>query len=53
MTKQKNTAIDLFAEYAVDEALSQEGVWVHYAGDVSFLIARAGNKNYRKVAQHL
>lgn len=55
MTAGKETkatkAIDLFKDFAVNEALSQEGVWVPYAGDVEFLIARAGNKNYRKVAQ--
>ena len=53
MTKQTNAAVDLFNEFAVDEALSQDGVWVPYTGDVEFLIARAGNKNYRKVAQNL
>lgn len=46
-------AVDLFADFAVNEALSQDGVWVPYAGDAEFLIARAGNKNYRKVAQAL
>lgn len=46
-------AVDLFADFAVNEALSQDGVWVPYTGDVEFLIARAGNKNYRKVAQAL
>lgn len=48
-----NKAVDLFADFAVNEALSQDGVWVPYAGDAEFLIARAGNKNYRKVAQAL
>ena len=45
--------VDLFSDFAVDDALSQEGVWVNYAGDVEFLVARAGNKTYRKVAQNL
>ena len=45
--------VDLFSDFAVDDALSQEGVWVPYAGGVEFLIARAGNKTYRKVAQNL
>ena len=56
MTKPTTTttaAVDLFNEFAINETLSQDGVWVHYSGDVSFLIARAGNRNYRKVAQHL
>ena len=49
----KNAATDLFSDFAVDEALSQDGVWVKYTGDVEFLVARAGNKHYRKVAQNL
>ena len=52
-TKTTAKAVDLFADFAVNEALSQDGVWVPYNGDVEFLIARAGNKNYRKVAQAL
>jgi hypothetical protein len=53
MTKVKNIATDLFNDFAVNEVLSQDGVWVSYVGDVEFLIARAGNKQYRKVAQAL
>ena len=49
--KTATKAVDLFADFAVNEALSQDGVWVPYNGDVEFLVARAGNKNYRKVAQ--
>lgn len=52
-TKPNNQAVDLFAEFAVNEALSQDGTWIHYTGDVYFLVARAGNKQYRKVAQAL
>jgi len=51
--KTATKAVDLFADFAVNEALSQDGVWVPYSGDVEFLVARAGNKNYRKVAQAL
>ena len=51
--KTATKAVDLFADFAVNEALSQDGVWVPYNGDVEFLVARAGNKNYRKVAQAL
>lgn len=51
--KTATKAVDLFADFAINEALSQDGVWVPYNGDVEFLIARAGNKNYRKVAQAL
>ena len=51
--KPTNKAVDIFADFAVNEALSQDGVWVPYRDGVEFLIARAGNKNFRKVAQHL
>jgi hypothetical protein len=53
MTKEKNVALDLFSSFAVNEALSDDGVWCHYTGDVYFLIGRAGNRHYRKVAQAL
>lgn len=43
-----NEAVDLFAEFATNEALEAEGVWVPFKGDVEFLIARAGNKAYNK-----
>ena len=40
-------ALDLFAEFAVDEKAESEGVWRDY-GDVQFLVARAGNRKYRE-----
>lgn len=40
-------ALDLFAEFAVDEKAEQEGVWRDY-GENSFLIARSGNRAYRQ-----
>lgn len=43
-----NEAVDIFAEFATNEALENEGVWVPFKGDVEFLIARAGNKAYNK-----
>lgn len=43
-----NEAVDLFAEFATNEALEADGVWVPFKGDVEFLIARAGNKAYNK-----
>jgi len=36
--------LDIFAEFAVDDG----GVWVPYAGDVEFLIARANNAKFRR-----
>jgi hypothetical protein len=41
------TALDLFAEFAVDEKAAQEGVWHDY-GDVKFLVAQAGNRHFRQ-----
>lgn len=40
--------VDLFNDFATDETREVEGVWFEYAGDVSFLIARAGNKAYAR-----
>jgi hypothetical protein len=46
-----NEAVDLFNDFAINEAAAQDGVWVPYRGDVEFLIARASNKHFRKQAQ--
>lgn len=39
--------LDIFAQYATDEAAENEGVWVPH-GSAKFLIARAGNRKYVK-----
>jgi len=39
--------LDLFAEFAVDEAAETAGVWVDY-GNIKLKIAMNGNKNYRQ-----
>lgn len=39
--------MDIFSTYAVDEAKEQNGTWMEL-GDAEFLVARAGNKAYRK-----
>lgn len=39
--------MDIFAEYATDDALENEGTWMEL-GDAKFLIARSGNKNYTR-----
>ena len=41
---QEEGGLDIFAEFAVDDG----GVWVPYAGDVEFLIARANNAKFRR-----
>lgn len=41
------SALDLFSEFAVDEKAEQDGVWRDY-GDISFLVARSGNRAYRQ-----
>ena len=41
---QEDAGLDIFAEFAVDDG----GVWVPYAGDVEFLIARANNAKFRR-----
>jgi Zn-finger nucleic acid-binding protein len=41
------TALDLFAEFAVDTVAEKEGVWCDY-GDMHFLVAMSGNRKYRE-----
>lgn len=45
------TEVDIFNDFAVNENAAVDGVWVPYRGDIEFLIAKAGNKNFRKQAQ--
>jgi hypothetical protein len=40
--------IDIFNDFATNSDSEVAGVWVPYAGDVEFLIARAGNKVYAR-----
>ena len=47
------TVVDIFADFAINDTKSKDGVWVPYRGDVEFLLARSGNKNFRKQAQAL
>lgn len=43
-----NVAVDLFADFALDTTVEQNGVWVPYRDGVEFLVARAGNDAYRR-----
>ena len=38
--------VDIFNEFATNATTETDGVWVEYSSDVSFLIARAGNKKF-------
>ena len=40
--------LDIFAEYATDEALENEGTWVPF-GSASLRIGRTGNRKYVKL----
>lgn len=44
-------SVDIFATFAVNEALANDGVWVPFMGDVEFKIARDGNHQYKKLIQ--
>ena len=44
------TAVDIFSEFAISETKSQEGVWVPFKDGVEFLIAKSGNKKFRRLA---
>lgn len=39
--------LDIFTEYATNEALENEGTWME-VGAAKFLVARSGNKNYAR-----
>lgn len=49
------SAIDLFAQFATDEKVEEEGVLtpIPGCGDTKFRIARDGNKSYNKLLQKL
>lgn len=44
-------AVDIFSDFAVNETVANEGTWVPYRDDIEFLIARAGNRKFKKLAQ--
>lgn len=46
-------AVDIFSEFAISETKSQEGVWMPYKDGVEFLIAKSGNKKFRRLAASL
>ena len=52
MTQETTTAVDIFADFALNEVKENDGNWVNYKGDVEFLIARTGNRKYRKSFTH-
>jgi len=39
--------LDIFAQFATDETLENQGVWVEY-GEAKFLVGRSGNRAYSK-----
>lgn len=47
------TAVDIFAEFAISETKAQDGVWVPYKDGIEFLIAKSGNKKFRRMAAAL
>lgn len=42
-------SLDIFAQFATDETLENNGTWFEVGGGTSFLIGRAGNRKYGKV----
>jgi len=46
-------SLDLFNEFATDTAAEESGVWMPYAGDVEFLVARANNREYSRLIQKM
>lgn len=43
-------AVDIFAAFAINATKATAGVWFPYQGDVEFLVAKSGNKGFRKHA---
>lgn len=46
-------ALDIFAKYATDESLENNGTWREIGGGAEVLVARAGNKQYGKLLTKL
>lgn len=44
--------LDIFAQYATNEAAENEGAWVEH-GDAKFLVARSGNRKYVRMITNL
>lgn len=42
-------ALDIFAQFATDEALEENGTWFDIGGDARILVARSGNRKYGKL----
>lgn len=45
--------MDFFAEFAINQSVAKEGVFVPYSGDVEFKIAKHGTRAYRNFAAPL
>lgn len=41
-------SVDIFAQYATDENLENNGTWFPLSGDARLLVARSGNRKYGK-----
>lgn len=46
-------SLDLFAQFATDETLENNGTWREIGGGVELLIARTGNRRYAKLLTKL
>lgn len=46
-------ALDIFAKYATDESLENNGTWREIGGGAELLIGRSGNKQYAKLLTKL
>ncbi len=46
-------ALDIFAKYATDESLENNGTWHEIGGGAKLLIGRQGNKQYTKTLAKL
>ena len=42
-------ALDIFAQFATDESLEDNGAWFEIGGGASVLVARSGNRKYAKM----
>jgi hypothetical protein len=42
-------ALDIFAQFATDETLEENGTWFQIGGGARVLVARAGNRKYAKM----
>ena len=42
-------ALDIFAQFATDETLEENGTWFPIGGGARVLVARSGNRKYAKL----